>query len=165
MYVELHFIYAVTKSVDGTILTTKSLKARHVTSILFPRISTIWSRGPGRDRGTYLSWTLALFRHAENLPTGSISFDLPPRNGRPLFERDADWSYAHRRACPGRRAFEVNACRIWWYEVVDAILCKAYLLPASQMRQNLTQPCIISSEILSPSMMRLCVLGKAGFSP
>lgn len=63
--------------------------------------------------------------------------------------RDADWSCAHRRACPGQRAFEVNACRIWWYEVVDAIPCKAYLLPASQMRQNLTQPCITSSEILS----------------
>lgn len=78
--VELHFICAVTRFVDGTILTTESLKARHVTSILFPRISPMWSRAP------YLSWILALFRHGEHLPASSISYDLAPRNGRSLFE-------------------------------------------------------------------------------
>lgn len=128
--------------VDGTILATDSLKARHVTSIyLFPRIFPMWFRGP------YLSWILALFRHGEHLPANSILRSCVVKRAVSL--RDVDWSCAHRRACPGRRAFEVNACRIWWYEVVDAIPCKAYLLPASQMRQNLTQPCITSSEILS----------------
>jgi len=89
----------------------------------------------------YLSSILTLFRHEETRRR-SVSFDLAPRSS--FFETRIDLVHIGER-------IEVNARRIWWYEIVNAILRKAYL-SASQMKL------ISLYRVISPGILSLSVM-------